>query len=202
MTQQRQAAFTAVWRFGAVIVVAILVLGVLNALPQFLGGEPLDVVRYASVEEAEARLSARLYRPVAVPSAWASPPARVRLAVGRPDWVEFVFARQVPTGAADRRKAAGSEEADSGPLVMCQALGESPADVEVAPILLPHGELLQATDVAIGGRTARMRRLLLDDGRIVHELWWREGARRVMLRGQVAADSLPRIAQTIFGIGR
>jgi hypothetical protein len=185
MTQMRDNPFTIAWRFAVVVAIAALVLGVLNALPQFLGGEPLGVVRYASVEDAEARLGARLYRPAALPGGWRWPPSNVRLAVGRPDWLEFVF-----------DKTPGD---DAAAFVLCQALGDSPADAQVASILLPPGELLQAGDIAIDGRGARMQRLLLDEGAIVHELWWREGARRVMLRARVPADQLPAIARTIFG---
>jgi hypothetical protein len=181
----RETTFSVAWRFGAVIVVAVLVLGVLNALPQFVGGEPLRVVRYASVQEAEARLHVRLYRPAAVPAGWTSRPAAVRLAVGRPDWAQFVFA------AKDRDNAAA--------LVLCQTLGDASDAARVASVLLPPGELLQSSTISIGGRETRLQRLLLDDGAIVHELWWRMGERRVMLRGRVAAESLPRIAQTIFG---
>ena len=189
----RENPWRIAWRFTVVVAVAILVLGVVNALPQFLGGEPLGVVRYASVEEAEARLGVRLYRPAALPAGWTSPPSRVRLAVGRPDWVEFAFDETTEGGQAE------GATAERPPLVLCQTLGDSPADVPVASALLPVGELLQAGDISIGGRAARMQRLLLEDGAIVHELWWRIGTRRVMLRGRVAADSLARIGRTIIG---
>ncbi len=181
----RENAFTIAWRFAGVLVVAVLTLGVLNALPQFLGGEPLGVVRYASVGDAEARLGVRLYRPAALPGSWRWPPSNVRLAVGRPDWVQFVFEKTPGDSAAA--------------LVLCQALSASPGDAQVASALLPPGEVLQAGDMAIDGRSARMQRLLLDEGAIVHELWWRDGARRVMLRARVPADQLPRMAHTILG---
>jgi hypothetical protein len=193
MTDAPESPITIAWRFATVLVAAILVLGLLNALPQFLGGEPLGVVRYARVEDAEARLGARLYRPAVLPAGWHWPPSRVRLAVGRPDWIEFVFDEQ----AEGRQPRGGGTDGDA--LVLCQALGAAPAGSQVAPALLQPGELLQADDISIDGRVARMQRLLLDGGAIVHELWWQEGAKRVMLRGRVPADDLPRLARALLG---
>lgn len=181
------------WRFTVVVAVVIMVLGVLNALPQFLGGEPLGVVRYASIGEAEARLGVRLYRPLAMPRPWRWPPSRVRAAVGRADWVEFVF-----ENAAESGKAAGGN-VEGAELVICQTVGDSSPDAEVASVLLPSGTLLQDGTLTVAGRAIRMQRMLLDDGAIVHELWWREGARRVMLRGRVPADSLPALASAMVG---
>ncbi len=178
----RDTGVVTAWRFGAVVVVTVLVLGILNALPQFFGGEPLGVVRYATIQEAEARLGARLYRPAALPDGWTAAPAGIRLAVGRPDWIEFVYA------------------ADGAFVTLCQTLGDARLDRgAVPPVLLPRGEVLQASDLTVAGRSVRMQRVLLDDGAIAHELWWRKGARRVMLRARVAADSLPRIARAIVG---
>ena len=184
----RESWVTIAWRYAVVLVVTILVLGLLNGLPQFLGGEPLGVVRYARVEDAEARLGARLYRPTVLPAGWRWPPSSVRLAVGRPDWIEFVFDENAEGG-----------EAEGSSLVLCQALGFAPADSQVASVLLPPGELLQADDISIDGRVARMQRLLLDGGAIVHELWWQEGAKRVMLRGRVPANDLARLARALLG---
>ncbi len=195
MTDSRETLFTAAWRFAVVVSSAIVVLGVLNALPQFLGGEPLGVVRYASVEQAEAHLGVRLYRPAALPGDWRWPPSTVRLAVGEPDWVQFVFEQ-----AGGGRAAGGN--VDDGTLVLCQALGASPRETPVPAVLLPQAELLQADDVSVDGRRMRLQRVLLDDGTILHELWWRDGPRRVMLRGRVPADSLPAIARSISGIGQ
>jgi len=190
MIRYRQTPFTVVSRFGAVMVVAILVLGVLNAMPQFLGGDPLGVVRYGSIEQAEARLGEHLDRPAHVPRGWQWPPAAIRFAVGSPDWVAFVLHLEEEGG-----------HAGGGAVTLCQTIGHAPsgADGEVPSALLPPGQLMETGDVAIGGRTVLLRRLLLADGTIVHELWWRDGARRVMLRGRVPADALPRIARTILG---
>src|SRR5512143_1882332 len=91
MTETRDTLGAVLWRFVLVAVPAIVVLGVLNALPQFLGGEPLAVVRYDSVERLQARRRLTVWRPSEVPKPWSWPPSRVRLAAGDPDWVQFVF---------------------------------------------------------------------------------------------------------------
>ncbi len=197
MVVRHKAALMMVWRFAFVLVPAVVVLGVLNALPQFLGAEPLGVVRYASVEDAEARLGVRLYRPAALPRGWRWPPSRVRVAVGRPDWVEFVFEKQAGDTAVDLTAADG--DAEAGALVMCQSVGRSPAGAEVPAALLAGGNPIQVNAVSMDGRLVWMHRVLLDDGTIVHELWWQEGAGRVMLRGRMSADNLPGVARVILG---
>jgi hypothetical protein len=58
---------------------------------------------------------------------------------------------------------------------------------------------MQASDLVIACRPARLRRLLLADGAIVHEVWWRDGGARVMLRLHGTAASLTRIAQRVLG---
>jgi hypothetical protein len=185
MMQAHDGAITMAWRFTTVVVPTVLVLGVLNALPQFLGGDPLGVVRYGSVEDAEARLGVTLYRPAVLHGAWRWPPSRVRFAAGETGWVEFVL-DALPGSGADS-------------LVLCQTLGPAPGDAQVPTVLLASAQLLQASDISIVGRVLRMQRLLLDDGALVHELWWREGTRRVMLRARVPADSLLRMAPALLG---
>lgn len=172
--------------FAGIVIVAIAVLASLNALPAWLGGEPRGVVRYDSVEALEAR-HRPLWHPARVPPPWTWPPSRIRVAVGEPDWVEFEF------GTGD----------DS--LIVCQSIAGAhsrsrpgPA-AEIPARLLPGGELLQAADTSIAGRDARLRRLALDAGTIVHEMWWREGAARIMLRLPGGAERLPAVAQTLIG---
>jgi hypothetical protein len=219
MMDKPESGMIVAWRFALVVVPIVLVLGVVNALPQFLGGDPLGVVRYDTVERLEARHGVAIWRPAALPAPWTWPPSRVRLAVGRPDWVEFLF----PAGAR-------GDEA----LVLCQTIGSpdvasrtlpprwlappddrrdprrgllagvpgdagAPPGPDVPTVLLPAGEPLQASDIPIDDRIARVRRLLLADGSIVHEVWWREGRAHVMLRLRGSAERLPRIARTMFG---
>jgi hypothetical protein len=203
MIRTRENVITVAWRFALVVVPTVLVLGVLNALPQFLGGEPLGVIRYNAVEDLEARQRTALWRPSGLPAPWAWPPSRIRLAVGEPGWVEFLF------------KPAGHQ---GEALVVCQTVGSAgpgtatplqrwgpglrthaASEGDVPAVLLPAGELLQASDILFDGRVVRMRRLLLDDGVIVHELWWREATTRVMLRLRGSADRVPQIARRMFG---
>ncbi len=187
MTPAPRDALVMAWRLVLVVVPTIVVLGILNALPQFLGGEPLAVVRYESIERAEAGIGMAVYRPPSVPREWTWPPAAVRFAAVTPGWVQLVLA------PADGQAW--------GEMLLCQAL-HAGGEAGVPPVLLPPGELLQAGDVRVGARTVRVRRLLLPEGKLVHELWWLEGGRRVMLRAQVPADALLRIAPAILGTTR
>lgn len=183
MHRRRRDAIVMTWRFVLVVVPTIVVLGVLNALPQFLGGEMLGVIRYGSIEAAEARIGARVYRPRAVPPEWRWPPAAVRFAAVAPGWVELVL------------ESAGGQP--PGELAFCQTLRTVEGEPVVPPVLQPAGEVLQADDVQLGSRTVRVRRLVLSEGKLVHELWWLQRGRRVMLRAQLPADALLRMAPAI-----
>ena len=161
-----------VTRFLAVVLVTSGVLAGLNALPAALGGESRGVIRYASLEALESRYDVRLWapsRPVAGP---------VRLAPGDPGWLAFAV------------NASGPPSPE--PIVVCQTLGPSVGEAAVPAALLAPGEILQATDVASGARHAQMRRVMLADGSLVYELWWRDAGRRVMLRMHADANRLLR----------
>lgn len=203
MTETRDSLGAVLWRFVLVAVPTIVVLGVLNALPQFLGGEPLTVVRYDTVEQLQDRARLTVWRPSEMAPPWSWPPTRVRLAAGHPDWVQFVFEAG---GAADDALVI-CQTADTEPSRAAVRLrgvaprpdGVATTDVHAPEILLPRGQLLQESDVWIRNRRARMRRLLLDEGLIVHELWWQQGTISVMLRLRGPVDRLTRIADTILG---
>ncbi len=190
-----------VWPFVRVVVPAIIGLGVLNALPQFVGGEPLTVVRYDSVEQLQDRLRVSVWRPTRIPGPWSWPPSRVRLATADHDWVQMVFE---PRGSV------------GGRLVICQTLAaprprmrqvlplsawplepNRSAETRVPSSLLPAGEALQEIEILVHDRPARLRRLLLDNDNIVHELWWSRGTRLMMLRLDGSGDRLSRLADTI-----
>jgi hypothetical protein len=190
------------WRLALVVVPSVVVLGVLNALPQFLGGEPPGVVRYGSLEQLRDRLHLVAWRPARLPQPWSWPPSRVRFAVGRPDWLQFVF-----DSGAD----------PVGDLVICQTTEDPPAwaaallprwllrlerlpatDQEVPGSLLSPGRVLEENEISIGDRSGRLRRLFLDDGTIVNEVWWQQAARRVMLRLDAPADRAARVADAIL----
>ncbi len=178
---------------AVVIAVTVGVLAGLNALPAVLGGEPRGVVRYHSIQALERRHHA-LWHPAAVPAPWASPPSRIRLAVGDPDWVEFEYG----AGGDWLVICQANEGAGTKDRVSAGALDDDPNEA-VPQDLLPTGQMLQTVDTSIAGRDARLRRLLLADGTIVHEMWWREGATRIMLRLRGSADRLPAIAGALLG---
>lgn len=162
-------------RFLAVLIGAVVLLATLNLLPAWLGGEPRGVVRYASLTDLERRYHVRLSAP-------ADPPVGpVRLSVARPGWLAFDI--QAPA------------DAESGPITVCQTLAPV-ADgdpVQIPEALLPAGESLQASEVPSADRRAQLRRVMLADGTLVTELWWRERGRHVMLRGQGDAGRLVRL---------
>ncbi len=198
---RRETLGNVMWRFALVAVPALLMLAVLNALPQFVGGESLTVVRYDDVEQLQDRLGLTPWRPSALPAPWSWPPSRGRFAAGDPDWVQFVF------------DAAG----DNGQLVFCQTV-QTPRsgaagllrraavalrrpltrNSPVPETLIPGGELLQERSFSVNGRPASLRRILLADGTIVHELWWQQGATSVMLRLGGPVDGVTRVADTIL----
>jgi hypothetical protein len=168
-------------RFLAVSLGTVALLAALNLLPTCLGGEPRGVIRYPSLEAVEARYRVRLWAPAGRLA------GEVRLSVGEPGWLAFAL-----NGLAGGTLA---------PPVVCQTLAPATADVtpdvQVPETLVPGGELLQAREWTAADRRAQLRRVLLADGTLVHELWWREGGRHVMLRIHGDADRLVRLFNEI-----
>ena len=138
-----------------------------------------------------------------LPQPWSWPPSRVRLATGDADWVQFTFE---PRADAEGR------------LAICQTVGRArlnirkvlplsawpldrphAVDARVPATVLPDGQLLQENEIRIQDRPARLRRLLLDVGTIVHEVWWRHGTGLIMLRLDGSADRLLRVADSVVG---
>ncbi len=168
-------------RFALVVVTTLVVLVVLNVLPTYLGGEPVGVVRYSSASAVEREYGVRLWRPASLPAPYSWPPARLRVAVAHPGWVQFVFSG-----------------ADGRSLVACQTL-EAPSPAATPSRLLEPGQVLESSDVTIAGQLLRMRRLLLAEGIIVHEAWWKRGATSVMLRLRGSAEDLTRATRLALG---
>jgi hypothetical protein len=164
-------------RWLAVVLGTVAVLAALNVVPAWLGGEPRGVLRYPSLGALQARYHVRLSAPAGPPT------GPVRFSVAWPGWLAY---------AAGPRGDAGGDR-----LVVCQTLTAVPADaapdLQVPEALLPGGEQLQASEVSAAGQRAELRRVLLADGALVYELWWREGGRRVMLRTDGDADRLVRL---------
>jgi len=201
MTDTRDTLGIVVWRLALVAIAAVVVLGVLNALPQFLGGEPLGVVRYDSVEQLQNRLHLVAWRPADLPAPWSWPPSGVRLAVGRPNWLQFLFESADPVGdlvICQTTEPARGQAAALLPRWLLRFEGLSATDQEVPETLLSPGRVLLETEISIGDGTARLRRLLRHDGSIVNEVWWQQAARRVMLRLDAPADRLARVADRIL----
>ncbi len=203
MAEMRETLGNVVWRFVRVAVPGVLALGVVNALPQFVGGEPLTVVRYDSAEQLQDRLHVTVWRPAQLPQPWSWPPSGVRLATGDPDWLQFMFE---PGGDGGDRlvicQTAGRERLRIRkvlPLLGWPLDGPHASDVRVPATVLPNGQLLQETDIRIHDQPARLRRLLLDAGTIVHEVWWRHGTGHIMLRLDGSGDRLLEVADSIVG---
>jgi hypothetical protein len=169
-------------RFAVVVAITVAALALLNLLPRAFGGEPRTIVRYGSLAQVEARYRTSLWRPRALPDPYSVAAPIVRVAPGTPDWVQLVFAS--PRAAT---------------LVICQTASAVEDAAEVNGDLLPAGDVLQVNEIAVAGRQARVRRLLLGDGEIVHELWWREGGRNVMLRLRAPAADVLALARLALG---
>ncbi|HYQ80841.1 MAG TPA: hypothetical protein VEP68_05030 [Anaeromyxobacteraceae bacterium] len=152
-------------------------LAALDAAPAWLQGEPRGVRRLASVDEAERRLKARLYLPAFFPDRYRWPPSTVRLILGDPSSVALGF------------------EAREGGLALQLAQtvgGEGP----VSPLVLPPAEALQRSAVRLGSEEATLARVLGEDGKIWHEVAWRQGGRTLVLRGRGGVEELLRMARS------
>jgi len=147
-----------------------------------LGGDPRSVVRYDSVDQVEHQYGVSLWRPKAVPAPWAWPPSRIRVSPGRVDWVQFVF-----------------DHPTAGGLTACQTTREAHAEPAIPHDLLPSGTALQSEALDLYGRALRVRRMMLENGAIVHEAWWREGGRHVMLRSAGSLEAVLLATETAFG---
>jgi hypothetical protein len=170
------------WKFLAIVLATVGLLAGLNELPRVFGGEPRGVIAYESVSAVQSRYRVSLWRPRALPRGWSPQPARVRVAVAAPRWVEMRF---------ERRSGSG--------LRVCQTVGTAAAGAVPPPVLLDEAEVLQADPVVIGGREATIRRLLLASGAIVHEVWWREDGRQVMFRLEGSVEDVMAVGRSAFG---
>ncbi|MGE5357919.1 MAG: hypothetical protein ACM3NQ_02810 [Bacteroidales bacterium] len=182
MAQSSSRPIRDVLAFAAVTLGAIVGLAALNRLPAAIGGEPLGVLRYDSVAQVSDRYQVTPWQPRTLPAPWSWPPTRIRVKPGELDWVEYEFG-----------------DGAGGGLVACQTLARVDRQVEVPTDLLPPGELLQADEAVVAGRPARVGRLLLADGTIVHELWWRWNGRTIMLRLRGTPAALHSIAERAMG---
>lgn len=182
----RAAAAAAPWRAldlwrtvaGLVVVLggAAALLAALDAVPAWLSGEPRDVRRVASLEEAEQRLHARLLLPGYFPEAIEFPPAAVRVRGGPAPGAALVF---------DGRKGGVH-------MVLAQAARPGP----IPDRLLPDVNVLSASPIAIGRQQGTLRRFVGADGEVWRELEWRVGGRQLILRSRGTVEEMLRMART------
>jgi hypothetical protein len=154
----------------------------LGALPGLLVGEPRDVRRVASVEEAERRLGASLVIPAYFPSRLAWPPAEVRVVGGKGGAAAITFAARDGRGP---------------PVVLLQAV--VPGAPIPAPLLDEAGEL-SASRAAVAARPAVLARVLVD-GATWDELRWERDGRAMVLRTRGEVDELYRMAHSVHRRG-
>ncbi|HEY3380341.1 MAG TPA: hypothetical protein VGK32_01155 [Vicinamibacterales bacterium] len=162
-----------------VLAAAAVALKALDRLPSLLTGTPPGARAYESIDRAERALGARIWLPAFYPDTLAWPPSRIESFVGPHVWaVVHVVGRE------DRGER----------LVLVESMDE-PAPPPAT--LLPPVLVLQSSAVAIGTRQGVLSRVVTDEGRTLHEVWWVHGARRVMLRYDGAAEELLVIAQSL-----
>lgn len=155
-----------------------VLLGALDHLPGLLVGAPRRARVFASVEEAERSLRARLWLPSYYPDELRWPPARVHAGPGAPATVVIHVAG---------RRNAGER------LVVAQSIGGVAAPPAT---LLQPGETMETTEVAIGTRRAHLVRVLVGTESL-HDLWWDQDGRRVTLRYTGPVDRLLRMARSL-----
>jgi hypothetical protein len=163
------------------LVVAAFAVGLkaVDRLPTLLSGMPHGARVYASVEEAERAMGARVWLPAYYPDSLAWPPARVDTWPGPPAMVALhVNAR----GSSQER------------LVLVQSFG-SPASPP--PELLPPAEVLTTSEVFIGGRAAVVSRAVVPGGEVVHDVRWDHGDRRIVVRYHGPVEELLLIAASL-----
>lgn len=163
------------------VVVAVCALAVkaLDHVPGWLSGTPHGVRMYSSVSDAEAAIGARLWLPSFYPDSLAWPPARVAAWPGPPTTV----ALQVNGRTSDRER-----------LLIVQSVGGA---VDPPAQLLPPAELLNRSEMAVGGRPAVVTRVMAPGGEVVHDVRWDHGDRRIVLRYHGPVEELLLIAESL-----
>ena len=154
-------------------------LRLLDRIPGLVLGTPTGVTRYQSIEEAERALGHRVLVPPYFPDTLRWPPTGVEVTTGPSRAVALRFEGR--DGRPDR-------------LLIYETPG---SDATSAGDLLPDVAALETTTVLIEGTRAQLRRVLTDDGRLLHELAWRGGQRSFVLRFEGPVDQLLAMAQSL-----
>jgi hypothetical protein len=147
-----------------------------DRVPAFVAGAPHGARSYQTVAEAERATGARVWLPTTLPPSIDWPPFRVDVWPGPPLSLAL--------------RAHGRSESRER-LVIVQSVG-APAPPP-ARLLEPLQALL-VTDVAVGGHRAVLTRGLEPGGRLVHDLAWDAGTRRLTLRYAGPVEDLLRLA--------
>jgi hypothetical protein len=146
-----------------VMALAVAVLKAVDHLPTLLVGAPRGVRVYASIEDAERAVGARVWMPGYYPDELDWPPARVDVAPGSPAALAVRIAGR--DGDAERLAIVETLAARAHP----------PAD------LLAAGQLMGSNDVTVGTHAAVLARVLVGT-REWHDLAWLQEGRRITLR--------------------
>ena len=164
-------------QIAMVVSVAGLVLRTADAVPGMLLGLPRGVIECASVEEAEARLGAKLRLPGGLAQAFLWPPRRIRYTT-----------RPVPALAVSLEPRVGVLR-----LTVFRSQGSA-----IPERLRPLGRAFHSLEVRVKGRAATLTTLILTDGRVWQDLEWAEAGGRSGLRFQGPTVELMRLAEAVM----
>lgn len=153
-------------------------LKVADRIPALLADAPHGARLYRTVADAERATGSPLWLPTVVPPSIDWPPFRVDAWPGSPLSVAM---------RARRRSEPGEH------LVIVQSIG---APAPPPPRLLEPLRPLLVSEVAVGAHRAVLTRGLEPGGRLVHDLAWDAGTRRLTLRYAGPVEELLRLAAT------
>jgi hypothetical protein len=164
---------TLAWVVGG----AALLLGLLGAVPGWLAGGA-GARAAGSIQEAEARLGARVLLPAYQPARLGWPPAEIRTAGGRRGSVRLRLAPR-----------------EGAPVELVQSTDPGRA---IDPALLADRNVLSERRTRIGNLPATLASVTLE-GTVWQELSFDVDGRAVLLRTRGELDELYRIAHSLHG---
>lgn len=150
----------------------------LDHVPTLLASAPRGARVYASIDEAERAIGARIWMPGYYPDELRWPPDRVEVAATRPPTVVV---------------RVGGRDGDRARLTIVQTVG---GDVPPPPGLLAKGQAMETTPTFVGDREATLARVLIGPSE-THDLWWAQDGRRITLRYSGPVERLLLIAGSL-----